>query len=267
MKLKLNQNEITQLDQIKFLGYIVDHKLSWKPQIQYMSSKISKSLAILQKLIKTINISNLQNLYYSFSYPYLIYGITVWGSAGATALNPVIKLQKRLVRILSSSPRYEHTSPLFKKLKFLPLEYLFKYAILIFMFKYKNNMLPQIYQECFTTNKRYKSKETRQSSLYYIPRFRTNYLERNILVQGPTLANQYKELFSEQCSFGTLKLRVKNILLSEITLTNMPPPHKTSLYIVICYLPPYSLINVTRLSKQFLFRSLTGTFIFQFKLL
>ena len=41
MKLKLNQNEITQLDQIKFLGYIVDHKLSWKPQIQYMASKIS----------------------------------------------------------------------------------------------------------------------------------------------------------------------------------------------------------------------------------
>ena len=62
-----------------------------------------------------------------------------------------------------------------------------------------------------------KSKQTRQSSLYYIPRFRTNYLERNILVQGPTLANQYKELFSEQCSFGTFKLRVKNILLSEIT--------------------------------------------------
>ena len=80
-------------------------------------------------------------LYYSFIYPYLINGITVWGSAGATALNPVIKLQKRLVRILSSSPRYEHTAPLFKKLKFLPLEYLFKYAMLIFMFKYKNNML------------------------------------------------------------------------------------------------------------------------------
>ena len=75
MKLKLNQNEITQIDQIKFLGYIVDHKLSWKPQIQYLSSKISKSLAILKKLIKTININNLQNLYYSLIYPYLINGL------------------------------------------------------------------------------------------------------------------------------------------------------------------------------------------------
>ena len=77
MKLKLNKNEITQIDQITFLGYIVDHKLSWKSQIQYMFSKISKSLAILQKLIKTININNLQNLYYSFIYPDLINGITV----------------------------------------------------------------------------------------------------------------------------------------------------------------------------------------------
>ena len=193
-----------------------------------MSSKISKSLAILQKLIKTINISNLQNLYYSFIYPYLINGITVWGSAGATALNPVIKLQKRLVRILSSSPRYEHTAPLLKKLKFLPLEYLFKYAMLIFMFKYTNNMLPQIYQECFTTNKRYKSKETRQSSLYYIPRFRTNYLERNILVQGPTLANQYKEV--QMYSQNNAALEPLNCVLQiyfyQKSLKQIcPPPH------------------------------------------
>ena len=130
---------MTQSDKSTFTGFwlvIPDlqacHTQSLYPQIQYISSKISKSLAILQKLIKTINISNLQNLYYSFIYPYLINGITVWGSAGATALNPVIKLQKRLVRILSSSPRYEHTAPLFKKLKFLPLEYLFKYAMLIY---------------------------------------------------------------------------------------------------------------------------------------
>ena len=90
------------------INTLVDSKLSWKPHIQYISSKISKNIAILQKLIKTINISNLHNLYYSLIYPYLFNGISVWGLAGVTALSPVIKLQKRIVRLLSCST---HRSP------------------------------------------------------------------------------------------------------------------------------------------------------------
>ena len=94
-KLMINQTEIECTQQIKFLGYIVDHKLSWKSHIQFIASKISKNFAILLKLIKTINSRNIQNLYYSFIYPYLINGISVWGSAGVAALNPLILLQKK----------------------------------------------------------------------------------------------------------------------------------------------------------------------------
>ena len=189
-KLKITKYEIKKVEQIKFLGYVVDSKLSWKPHIQYISSKISKNIAILQKLIV---------------YPYLFNGISVWGLAGVTALSPVIKLQKRIVRLLSCSPKLEHTAPLFKKLNLLPLEYLFKFAILIFMFKCKNHMLPQMFQDCFIINKNCKSKETRQSQLYFIPRARTNYLEKTILVQGPTIANKYKDLYIEPCSKNPAK--------------------------------------------------------------
>ena len=83
------------------------------------------------------------------------------------------------------------------------------------MFKCKNHMLPQMFQDCFTINKNCKSKETRQSQLYFIPRARTNYLEK-ILVQGPTIANKYKDLYLEPCSIGTFKRHAKALLLSEI---------------------------------------------------
>ena len=138
-------------------------------------------------------------------------GISVWGLAGVTALSPVIKLQKRIVRLLSCSPKLEHTAPLFKKLNLLPLEYLFKFAILIFMFKCKNHMLPHMFQDCFTINKNCKSKETRQSQLYFIPRARTNYLEKTILVQGPTIANKYKDLYiSNPAALEPLKDTLKH---------------------------------------------------------
>ena len=79
-----------------------------------------------------------------------------------------------------------------------------------------NHMFPQMFQDCFTINKNCKSKETRQSQLYFIPRARTNYLEKTILVQGPTIANKYKDLYLEPCSIGTFKRHAKALLLSEI---------------------------------------------------
>ena len=216
-KLTINDIEIERVEQIKFLGYMVDHKLNWKSHIQYIASKISKSYAILQKLIKTLNIRNFQNLYYSFIYPYLTNGISVWGSAGVSVLNPLKILQKRTVRMLTLSPRLAHTAPLFRELNFLPLELLFKFHILVYMFKSKNTMLPQMFLDYFTINKNQINIQTRQSQLYHIPRARTNYLERSILIQGPLLANKYKEVYIEPCSIGTFKRRVKSLLYIELS--------------------------------------------------
>ena len=71
-KLLINQTEIECSEQIQFRGYRVDHKLSWKSHIQFIAWKIRKNFIILLKLFKTISSRNIQNLYYSFIYPYLI---------------------------------------------------------------------------------------------------------------------------------------------------------------------------------------------------
>ena len=76
-------------------------------------------------------------------------------------------------------------------------------------------MLPQTCLECFKYNANQINIATRQSQLYNIPRPRTNYLENSILVQGPILANKYKELYLIPCSIGTFKRHVKELLFSE----------------------------------------------------
>ena len=131
-KIYISGLEVDRVEQIKFLGYIIDEKMSWKPHISYISLKISKNIAVLKKLIKVLNWENLHCLYYSLIYPYLINGITVWGSSGHNKLSPLIILQKRVVRILTNSKRLEHTPPLFQKLNMLPMKLLFVYNILIY---------------------------------------------------------------------------------------------------------------------------------------
>ena len=69
----LNDNIVKRVTSTKFLGIIIDEKLSWKQHIEYVKNKISKSIGINYKTRKYVDKSTLRNLYYTFVYPYLIY--------------------------------------------------------------------------------------------------------------------------------------------------------------------------------------------------
>ena len=137
----INNSEIGQVSQVNILGYIIDEKLSWKEHVSYISLKVSKNIAVLRKLLKTLNRENLYNLYYSLIYSYLINGITVWGASGSSTLAPLVTLQKKVVRILTQSGRIDHTLPLFKNLNILPLNWLYVYNK--YVFKVRNGRLPE----------------------------------------------------------------------------------------------------------------------------
>ena len=61
-------------------------------------------------------------------------------------------LQKRAIRIISNSNYVSHSLPSFVQLKTLPLPYLVKLNILIFMFKLHKGILPEIFNNMFKTN-------------------------------------------------------------------------------------------------------------------
>ena len=79
--------------------------------IQYIKNKVSKSVGILCKVQKYLDQQTLHNLYYTFVYPYLIYGVEIWGNACNVYLDPLVKLQKKCLRIITFSSYLEHTEP------------------------------------------------------------------------------------------------------------------------------------------------------------
>ena len=58
----------------------------------------------------------LHQLYYSYTFPYLIYSSEVWGTASQIHLQPLIKLQNKIIRIISFSPYNSPTKPIFEQL-------------------------------------------------------------------------------------------------------------------------------------------------------
>ena len=111
MELKLNQKSIKQEISFKYLGVMMDWSLSWKDHVHQVSKKISRSIGILLKLRHFVDTRILVNIYYSIIYPFLTYGVMIWGNTYTSTIKPLITLQKKAIRVISFSNYLAHTSP------------------------------------------------------------------------------------------------------------------------------------------------------------
>lgn len=186
-KLMINGIELERVSEIKFLGVVIDSKLSWKPHIKYIKTKISKSLAILNKAKELLNQASLSMLYSSFILPYMTYCVEVWGNTYKTNIYPISILQKRAIRIIHKAPYREPTNPLFIKLKILKFKDLIDYKIIQIVFRAHNNQLPRNIQELFQL--RENTYNFRGISMFSKPLIRTNSKLHCITTQGVILWN------------------------------------------------------------------------------
>ena len=87
----------------KFLGVIVDEKLTWFEHIQHIKCKISIGIDMICKARRLLNSETICTLYHCFVYQFLSYYVEVWGDTFKTYLQALVELQKRVLRIISYS--------------------------------------------------------------------------------------------------------------------------------------------------------------------
>ena len=98
--LKINEIEINEVEETKFLGVIIDKTLSWLPHIKYLNKKLKCNTGMLNRIKDKIPSSLHKTLYHTLFESDLVYGITVWGGISLNKLNPIFVTQKMCMRIL-----------------------------------------------------------------------------------------------------------------------------------------------------------------------
>ena len=151
----INDAKVDRVTETLFLAVIIDECLTWKPHIQNLTRKISKSLGIIYKSSFCLNKNSLYTLYYSLVYPYLYYCACVWGLTYHSNLKRLVTLQKRAVRTISRSAFDAHTDPIFKSLKLLKFENIVFLQVAKIMYIYKNGLLPESSKTCFSLDEKY----------------------------------------------------------------------------------------------------------------
>ena len=204
----------------KFLGVQIDAKLTWKNHIEYTCKKLSKCVAILAKARKKLKKSCLISLYYSFAYPYFIYCNQVWGTNYRTCLEKKFLIQKKNIRIITSSPYRAHTEPLFVANHLLNVYDINDYMVSLFMYKHITPELPTLFSSFYRRNNSMHSHNTRLSEDLYVPYARTNVRKFSIRINGAVTWNSIPDTIRNSSTLNVFKKSLKKHLIH----SKMPVP-------------------------------------------
>jgi len=100
----------------KFLGIIVDTKLTWSVHIDMLCSRLSSACYLIRNFRSTCSPETLLLAYYGVFQSLLSYGILSWGSSCHTQRAFII--QKRVIRYMTGSSYRRSCRALFKNLKY-----------------------------------------------------------------------------------------------------------------------------------------------------
>ena len=157
--LKLDSEPIEHVSEFNFFGLTLDEHFSWKPHVQKVAKKTSRTIGILRRLQNIIPISVPRTLYNTSILPHFHFCILSWGFR----MGRLKPLQKRAVRVMSGNRYNAHTDPLFKKLHLVKLSDLFPLNFYKIYYKLKHVSLPTYVANMFMDFSSNHEHETRQA--------------------------------------------------------------------------------------------------------
>ena len=230
----INNQKICQVQHTKFLGVVIDEKLSWADHIRYLIKKLRSISGALCRIRHSVPVELYTKIYASLFESHLTYGISVWGVALRNKANDKLFItQKHCVRILfgdykaymnkmstcartrpygqqklgGNFHQKEHTKPLLNDLKLLSVQNLFKYYCISELFKIMKFRCPYpLYDNVNISN--------RDTSLTIILPQKSN----TFLYKAAQIWNSaYKRIINSSIGFETsvslVKIRAKTLIL------------------------------------------------------
>ena len=215
LNIRLNNIPLDQVTETTFLGVVIDDKLTWKSHVKHISTKISKSIAILKFVKNIFPKSVLRMLYMALIFSHLNYCNIIWGSACKTTLDPLYKLQKKAVRLINISNYLDHTEPIFRKLNILTIQKIFELNCLTFIYKCTKMEKFQHFKSLLISKSSIYCYDTRNKDQFRPPRSRLNIIRNSFFANGISLWNTLDIETKNSINIFRFKQKIKNDLLSK----------------------------------------------------
>ena len=213
--IKMGNVELERVSSVKYLGVMLDEKVTWENQIDYLATKLSRSAGIFSKLRYYLNPKTLLEMYHALFNSRLQYAILCWGSASSTNLHRLQVLQNRAIRNMNKAPRFYRLDNYYINQRILKIHELYKLEVAKFMHGHFNGLLPVCFSSFFVEIGNFHTYNTRSTSLrnYNSMAFKSTRGQRSIQYYGPKIWNEIP-LSMKSISKNNFKKKYKDLILS-----------------------------------------------------
>jgi hypothetical protein len=138
-----------------------------------LAIELNKSCYAIRAIKPFVSLKVLISIYFSYFHSLLTYGVMFWSNSHIT--KDILKIQKRVVRIITNNSRHESCRHLFKQLKILTLPLQYVFSVLVFIAMNRN---------LFLSNSDIHSFNTQNNLDLHLPSTHLTVVQKGVLYSG-----------------------------------------------------------------------------------
>ena len=140
---------IKECKTLKYLGLMVDHKLSFNDHVEHIKKKVSKRVGAMYRSKKLLPIKYRKMFANALMLPQFDYLDIIYNKAGKSKLNELDILYKKVAKITLDVPKYESSLNVYRDMKWLPLHLRRQAHMSAYMFRIIKDMSPSNFMNKF----------------------------------------------------------------------------------------------------------------------
>lgn len=197
---------VEKVNEFKYLGLTLDSRMSFANHAESLKKYLRCTLRHFYYLRNVCSTKLLKRIYYGIFHSKLQYGIACWGGSYQNKIQPILTLQKYVIRKMCRKSGRHSSFPLFCSLKILPVRHLYCFKVLKIFFMRSGNLN-------FCLFSRYNLRGN-LSNLVYVPFFRTTAYRNFFSIMSYRLYNILPQSIRTITIPGTFLKNVKTWLFS-----------------------------------------------------
>ena len=210
--LSLSNDIIPVSSSARNLGFIFDSDMSFSDQIKSVSKSCHFHIRDIRRIRHLLPLSAATALANSLVSSKLDYCNSLYSGISQVNLNKLQRIQNSLARVITNTSKYQHITPILKKLHWLPIKQRIDYKLCLLTYKTLTNQQPTYLYNGLSFPSHSVSTRSSDSLVLSIPYVRSSLGKRAFSVIGPRLWNSLPPDTRNSSSLPIFRSRLKTHL-------------------------------------------------------
>lgn len=188
-------NKICITHEHKILGIHFTSHLNWDSHVGTICKKLAQVTGVLSRCRRLLPMKAKLQIYHALFLSHINYCSLVWATTSKMNINKIFMFQKKIVRHIANLEYFASTDTAFRDLSLVKAEHMYRFRILR-AFYLGSNSFKSFLTATASLQTRTNTLCTRNSDVWFVPKFRNNYKLQSLQHNLPCILNEYKHVIN-----------------------------------------------------------------------